>query len=189
MNNRLGVGASIPEGHQNMSREAARLKGKLTGSSKRRREGEGEASAPAKRTSDDEDDNDESRAGAIKKKQKSDPFDILHGKKKKRHHAKNDVSEQGVPTFSVAVSSSQNAQDVVRKPDPLIEGTQSPSKTQKRSKQETLVRNEDSSPLQDLALEEDSPTLTNNGHSFKSESRSVVTSPSRRLLESGQHLL
>ena len=67
-----------------MSRDAARLKGKLTASSKRLREGEG-ASTPAKRTSDN-DDEDESRAGAIKKKQKLDPFDISHGKKKKKNH-------------------------------------------------------------------------------------------------------
>ena len=167
-----------------MSREA-RLKGKLTGPSKRLRESEGEASAPTRCTSDDEDE-DESRAGAIKKKQNLDPFDVPHGKKKKKkHHAKNDVSEQGKPVLSVVQLSSQNAQDDAREPDSLVEGTQK----QKGSKPGSLTQNEDFFPLQDPALKADSSTLTNIGHSPKSESRSAVTSPSQRLSESGQHLL
>lgn len=70
--NRLGVGALIPEGHQNISREAARLKGKLTGTGKRLRESE-DVSAPPRHT-EDNDDEGESRAGAIKKKQKPQLF-------------------------------------------------------------------------------------------------------------------
>jgi hypothetical protein len=105
---------------------------------------------------------DESRAAAIKKKQKLDPFDIPHGKKKKKHLAKNDVSGQG--KLSVLQSSSQNVQDDARKPDSLIEGTQSPSKKQKTSEQEPLTRNGDLSPLQDPELEEVSSMLTKNEH-------------------------
>ncbi|KAJ3518076.1 hypothetical protein NLJ89_g96 [Agrocybe chaxingu] len=74
---RYGVGASIPESHQSISRETARLKGKLVGSNKRPRE-EDEVAAPKA----DYDDEHESRATAIKKKHRPDPFDVVHGKKK-----------------------------------------------------------------------------------------------------------
>ncbi|KAF9568929.1 hypothetical protein CPC08DRAFT_702048 [Agrocybe pediades] len=77
---RLGVGAVIPEGGQSsMSRETARLKGKLAGK-KRYRE---EEDVPAVKTvaSDDEAD---SRVSAIKKKARPDPFNVVHGKKKKK---------------------------------------------------------------------------------------------------------
>ncbi|KAH9482755.1 hypothetical protein JR316_0004855 [Psilocybe cubensis] len=74
---RLGVGAAIPEGMQSQTREVARLKGKLT--SKRPRE---EVDAvPSSVASDDE---DESKVIAVKKKARFDPFDVVHGKKKKK---------------------------------------------------------------------------------------------------------
>jgi hypothetical protein len=76
---RLGVGASVSEGHQNMSREKARLRGKLVDSNHRHEEGSLMTAMPAK-----DEDEDESRAGAIKKKARPDPFDISHGKKKKK---------------------------------------------------------------------------------------------------------
>lgn len=76
---RLGVGASVSEGHQNISRETARLRGKLVNSNHRHEEGSLMTAMPAK-----DEDEDESRAGAIKKKARPDPFDILHGKKKKK---------------------------------------------------------------------------------------------------------
>ncbi|KAF9464363.1 hypothetical protein BDZ94DRAFT_1256269 [Collybia nuda] len=74
---RLGVGAAIPA-TQNLSRESARLKGQLIGkSSKRARE---EVDNVSKEKSDDD---DESRAKAIRKKARVDPFG--EGKKKKKH--------------------------------------------------------------------------------------------------------
>ncbi|OBZ76464.1 hypothetical protein A0H81_03746 [Grifola frondosa] len=77
---RLGVGATVPESSGVLSRNAARLKNKLSGKSgkKRMRDEEPEAAAPP---SDDE---EESRAGAIRKKAKLDPFaKKAKGKKKK----------------------------------------------------------------------------------------------------------
>lgn len=147
-----------------MSREAARLKGKLFG--KHLREGEDEnALASAKRTLDD-DDEDESRAGAIKKKPKSDPFDITHrGKKKKKHHAKIDESEQ--PTLP----ESPSLQEVA---DSLLNGLQSPSNEQKRPKQEFIASD---LFLQEAAQKED-PSTTKSEHSSKPES--VVMRPSQR---------
>lgn len=67
---RLGVGAPIPE-TQIFSRETARLKGQLTGKgTKRSREEEEDVRKDKAESSDEE----ESRAGAIKKKVKSDSF-------------------------------------------------------------------------------------------------------------------
>jgi len=73
---RLGVGAAIPEGAQSMTRETARLKGKLAGSKRPLEEGH-----LSKSSSDDE---GESRAVAIKKKARPDPFDVIHGKRRKK---------------------------------------------------------------------------------------------------------
>lgn len=77
---RLGVGAVIPEGHsQGLSRETARLKGKLAGSKRPR---EQDDVGPSQPTLHDE---DESRAISIKTKARVDPFDVVHGRKKKKH--------------------------------------------------------------------------------------------------------
>lgn len=96
---RLGVGASILEGHKNTSREAARLKGKLSGS-KRPHENDSDTAMGDKRVSDD--DEGESRAGSIKKKARPDPFDgLLNVKKKKKHHEiDKPPQQQDKPKFS-----------------------------------------------------------------------------------------
>jgi len=112
---RLGVGASILEGHKNTSREAARLKGKLSGS-KRPYENGSDAAMADKHVSDD--DEGESRAGSIKKKARPDPFDAPHGlkrKKKKKHHEIDKPSqEQDKPKFSsFAPVSYQKEGDIV----------------------------------------------------------------------------
>jgi hypothetical protein len=71
---RLGVGASIPEAVAGTSRqETARLRGRLVGS-KRGREAEDVHAKSAQAMSDDEEDEGESRASAIKKKTRVDPF-------------------------------------------------------------------------------------------------------------------
>lgn len=64
-----------------MSRETARLKGKLAGTKRPREE---EASTSKLPSNYDDDDEGESKAHAIKKKAKVDPFDVVHGKKKKK---------------------------------------------------------------------------------------------------------
>lgn len=76
---RLGVGASVPEGYNSASRETARLKGKLAGT-KHSRDEDDDNFGP-QQPSDTE---GESRAIAIKKKPKHDPFDVVHGKRKKK---------------------------------------------------------------------------------------------------------
>lgn len=68
---------------RSFSRETARLKGQLIGkSTKRSRNDEEDAKIDRADTIDD--DNDESRAGAIKKKVRLDPFGDGYGKKKKK---------------------------------------------------------------------------------------------------------
>ncbi|OCH92171.1 hypothetical protein OBBRIDRAFT_833641 [Obba rivulosa] len=66
---RLGVGAAPSESMSTFGRDTARLKGKLTSASKKRAREEEQLAAKA--PSDDE---EESRAGAIRKKHKIDPF-------------------------------------------------------------------------------------------------------------------
>jgi hypothetical protein len=85
---RLGVGAPVPE-TQNFSREAARLKGQLTGrGTKRTQEDEAEVKKDKLESSDEE----ESRARAIKKKARLDPFGDGNGKRKKKRQAAPDDS-------------------------------------------------------------------------------------------------
>ena len=74
---RLGVGASIPEGYNSATRETARLKGKLAGTKHSRDDDDIAHQQPS-------DTEGERRAIAIKKKPKYDPFDVEHGKKKKK---------------------------------------------------------------------------------------------------------
>jgi len=86
---RLGVGAPIPETNS-LHREAARLKGKLVGSSsKRQRE---EADDAEKQISDEE---EKSRVVVVKKKLRLDPFASPQGKRKKQN-----ISESNDTTFS-----------------------------------------------------------------------------------------
>jgi hypothetical protein len=76
---RLGVGASVPEGYNSASRETVRLKGKLASTKHPRNEGDDDFGR--QQPSDTE---GESRAIVIKKKTKHDPFDVVHGKRKKK---------------------------------------------------------------------------------------------------------
>ncbi|KZT13028.1 uncharacterized protein LAESUDRAFT_754054 [Laetiporus sulphureus 93-53] len=85
---RLGVGATPPESSTTFSRDTARLKNKLTGRSGKKRQREEERDIAAG-PSDDE---DESRATAIKKKPKIDPF-ARPTKTKKVHSADIDVAK------------------------------------------------------------------------------------------------
>ncbi|KAG7096756.1 hypothetical protein E1B28_004168 [Marasmius oreades] len=66
---RLGVGASIPDANELISRDAARLKGQFVGKRKRD-EDEDLCKTPSQQLSDE--DNEESRSGAIKRKTKTD---------------------------------------------------------------------------------------------------------------------
>lgn len=90
---RLGVGAKPPESTDVSGRDALRLKGRLVD---RKRGREEDTTTNIKTPSDDE---DESRAGAIKKKPRLDPFDGA-GKKKKKQKAPT-PSEPGPSTAIV----------------------------------------------------------------------------------------
>ena len=129
---RLGVGATIPEGHQSISRETARLKGKLTGS-KRARE---EEVSPAKQAFDEE---GESRAAAIKKKARSDPFDVVHGKKKKKHRVADPaVSESKFSTPAGKQSREDSSGEVE---DILLNTVVSPAVNDAQPLDSTPIRN------------------------------------------------
>ncbi|KAF8204810.1 hypothetical protein BJ912DRAFT_1052138 [Pholiota molesta] len=115
---RLGVGASVPEGHQSTSREVARLKGKLVGSKRSRDE---EETTAAKQASDEE---GESRASAIKKKARPDPFDVVHGKKKKKQKV-----AESIPTTPIlhAPATPHSTGDSPKEVEDMVLGaTQSP---------------------------------------------------------------
>ncbi|KDR83933.1 hypothetical protein GALMADRAFT_236433 [Galerina marginata CBS 339.88] len=152
---RLGVGATMPDGVQSMTRETARLRGKLAGS-KRTREEE----ATTKPTSDDE---GESRAGVIKKKYKLDPFDAVHGKKKKKtdDKAPGKVALQPVISLPTAdpprVDSSDEIEDLLNGPDhdQLYE---SPIKRGKEEEKVVIDDNGDPPDTTDVLLSQRSTT-------------------------------
>lgn len=89
------MGAPLPEATASTSRDTARLKGRLAGGKKRVREDYHVDQA----RSAEEDNEDESRAGAIKKKQKVDPFS-LPKKKTKGQKTKRDDGEGTESAFS-----------------------------------------------------------------------------------------
>jgi hypothetical protein len=84
---RLGVGAALPDAGMGPARqETARLRGRLVGGKRGRDSGEAETHM-VQRPSDDDDDVEESRASAIKKKARVDPF---AGSTKSKGKAKQD---------------------------------------------------------------------------------------------------
>ncbi|KAJ2916406.1 hypothetical protein MD484_g4017, partial [Candolleomyces efflorescens] len=88
---RLGVGADTSEGRA-LSRDTARLKGQLVG----KKRGREQAEAAHTKSQVDYEDAEESRAGAIKKKAKADPFAPSHKKLKAPiHHPSS--AQSGVP--------------------------------------------------------------------------------------------
>ena len=104
-----------------VTREAARLKGKLVGAKRQRGE---EPAEPSKAVSDDDDDG-ESRGKAIRKKVKLDPFAARHGKK-----------STGLPVVHPVVAQKQT---VDHPPMPstnsiVNDESQSPSKKKKKKK-------------------------------------------------------
>jgi len=113
---RLGVGALIPEGYNAAARETARLKGKLAGTKHSR---EDEDTITPQQTSDTE---GESRAIAIQKKPKHDPFDVVHGKKKKKEKDIDHKDGNPQPTNSnivqTTISPEENANQCPDGPEP-----------------------------------------------------------------------
>lgn len=102
---RLGVGASIPE-ENNMSREEARLKGRLRAKMKTKRSFD--EVDKRKSASDDE---EESKAGVIKKKTKFDPFASMSRSNKK---------SRATPASQESTEEPLNVGgDVTRKPSPV----------------------------------------------------------------------
>ncbi|KAI0772008.1 hypothetical protein BD413DRAFT_547647 [Trametes elegans] len=96
---RLGVGASVPEATGVLSRETAKLRGKLTGKGRKRgREDEEDAAPPSAGagagvgagtgSTGESEDEDDSRARAITKKARVDPFAPKTDKRKKKKKAK-----------------------------------------------------------------------------------------------------
>ncbi|KAM6496020.1 hypothetical protein JOM56_008726 [Amanita muscaria] len=108
---RLGVGASIPE-ENNMSREEARLKGRLRAKMKTKRSFD--EVDKRKSASDDE---EESKAGVIKKKTKIDPFASMSRSNKK---SRSYPSSRATPASQESTEEPLNVGgDVARKPSPV----------------------------------------------------------------------
>jgi hypothetical protein len=112
---RLGVGASISEGYNSTSRETTRLKGKLAGTKHSREEDE-DVATQQQEASDTE---KESRAIAIKAKPKHDPFDVVHGKKRKIE--KDDVDHED------------------SNPQPILASSQKKKRKRRRRKKNALI--------------------------------------------------
>jgi len=134
-----------------MTRETARLKGKLTGSKRTREE---EDVAPPKPFSDDE---EESKVGAIKKKPRPDPFDAISGKKTKKEKNLSTEERPSLPATSVS-SSSNDVRPVKVEEEPLTNGIalaeSTPSKRKKKRKK-TIHNQEEEDPAGSL----DEPTF------------------------------
>ena len=104
---RLGVGAAIPEGHsQGLARETVRLKGKLAGSKRPREQDDVGRFPPVL------DDEDESRASSVKKKERSDPFDVVHGKKKKQQAVAVSTAQLAPPVLIVDQTKDDSSEEV-----------------------------------------------------------------------------
>lgn len=158
---RLGVGAVVPEGHsQGLSRETARLKGKLAGSKRPR---EQEEIGPSQLTLHDE---DESRAISIKKKARVDPFDVVHGKKKKKHEATATPNAQlPFPVPEIEQTKGESSEEVEDVSTMLNDPTQldvSPVKTKKKPKMRTSGASEDKSNVTHK-LEDPKPDVSATG--------------------------
>lgn len=151
---RLGVGAVIPEGHsQGLSRETARLKGKLTGSKRPQEQDDVGPSQPILH------DEDESRAISIKRKARVDPFDVVHGRKKKKRQTTAMPNAQlpfSVLTMEQAESdSSEEVEDVsAMLNDPTLV---SPVKTKKKHKMQIPDGSECSSNTTHVKHEPEDP--------------------------------
>lgn len=141
---RLGVGAPVPAPTGSLGHESVKLKNKLSGK-KRPREDGGDHDIPA---SDDE---EESRAGAIKKKTKLDPFAPKERKKKK---ASSTLISNGVPTTdpvpserhqSVRAVNTSPSEHVVAPANPSFQVadvcplTTAPGKKKKKKKKPTAI--------------------------------------------------
>lgn len=117
----------------------ARLKGKLAGTKHSR--DDDDALAPQKLSDSER----ESRAISIKKKAKYDPFDVVHGKKKKKEK---DIGHEDANPQSITASSSVTQQQATISPkeiaDHCLDGlephspTLSPSKKRKKRKKLTV---------------------------------------------------
>lgn len=102
---RLGVGAPIPR-TQSLSNETARLKGRLIGKgAKRSREIEEDVEKNSSDTGNDE----ESRARAIKKKAKVDPFTSIKKKRRKSAHDSNPATSRP-PSSQIDTEISEQAE-------------------------------------------------------------------------------
>lgn len=147
---RLGVGATVPAGHHaSMSRETARLKGKLAGT-KRPRE---QDASTLKLPPDNDDDEDESKSHAIKKKTKMDPFDVVHGKKKKKQkHSTQELPtppKRATPALPDEDSSGEVADILLQSPTKSIandaaSSTSSPKKSKKKRRKGSKDRTDKS---------------------------------------------
>jgi len=110
-----------------MTRETARLKGKLLGK-RRFREGEEHDASPSK-TGEHSDDEGESRAGAIKKKARPDIFSNDYGKKKKNKEGSTLPFHLGQKVPSSGKNSAVESSDIIEDPVPMDRSLTKPSKT------------------------------------------------------------
>ncbi|GBE80018.1 hypothetical protein SCP_0212200 [Sparassis crispa] len=133
---RLGVGAAIPESTSAFGRDTAKLKNKLTGGAGKKRAREEEREVVVVPSDDEE----ESRAGAIRKKVKLDPFAKVSKPKEKKNKLKAELSPAKEHLVAVNVEENIKIEDVVPM-EGQIEGEQetaappsSPKKKKKKKK-------------------------------------------------------
>ncbi|KAI0700766.1 hypothetical protein BC835DRAFT_1304003 [Cytidiella melzeri] len=112
---RLGVGAPIPASTGIVGHETMKLKGKLSGKKRGREPEDVDMAVSAEQSDGDE---EESRAGAIKKKARVDPFAGSRAKGKKKQTAQSsDPTEPRQPSPKTPpLTEAQNSVDTVESP-------------------------------------------------------------------------
>lgn len=132
MNCRLGVGASVSDYNTLSSRETARLKGHLLSNGKKRsREDEDPQPSTSKQTLEDSDEW-ESRAGAIRKKPKIDPFAAPSKEKRKKETLNGALSVK--PRLSTPIEASSSTVGVTITEEAVTGRVTSEKKREKKRK-------------------------------------------------------
>ncbi|KAK0498567.1 hypothetical protein EDD18DRAFT_1158229 [Armillaria luteobubalina] len=175
---RLGVGASASDYNASSSRETARLKGRLLNNGKKRsREDEDSQPSTSKQTAEDSDEG-ESRAGAIRKKAKIDPFATSSKGKRKKATLNGALSvnprlsiQMEASTSTVVVTSADSSTEEVR----TGRVTSEKKREKKRKNAVASALNGDASPV----VSSKSGGSLNNNVSIQETSKPSLLSPSR----------
>ncbi|PBL02311.1 hypothetical protein ARMGADRAFT_1158869 [Armillaria gallica] len=170
---RLGVGASVSDYNTLSSRETARLKGHLLSNGKKRsREDEDPQPSTSKQTLEDSDEG-ESRAGAIRKKPKIDPFAAPSKEKRKKETLNGALSVK--PRLSTPTEASSSTVGVTITEEAVTGRVTSEKKREKKRKNAVALASNGGASTA-VSSKSDS---SNDNNSTQETSKPSLLSPSR----------